>query len=147
MLHEYHVIYSVRYYLRFHVTAVGLGTYYPWVRGHHFISKLFCFILYFSDEIFLLNNSSPFTGVCSCVACNNNNTKISFIAFYCVTSTPTSVQTVWLNILYASTFAWCVGHSVRLCHRIVLVWPFIKTCVFSVEVTFQPTDCYFMCGY
>jgi len=25
----YHVIYSVRYYLRFHVTAVGLGTYYP----------------------------------------------------------------------------------------------------------------------
>jgi hypothetical protein len=24
MLHEYHVIYSVRYYPRFHVTAVGL---------------------------------------------------------------------------------------------------------------------------
>jgi hypothetical protein len=34
MLHEYHVIYSVRYYPRFHVTAVGLGTYYPWIRGH-----------------------------------------------------------------------------------------------------------------
>ena len=33
MLHEYHVIYSVRYYPRFHVTAVGLGTYYPWIRG------------------------------------------------------------------------------------------------------------------
>ena len=29
----YHVIYSVRYYPRFHVTAVGLGTYYPWIRG------------------------------------------------------------------------------------------------------------------
>jgi hypothetical protein len=28
MLHEYHVIYSVRYYLRFHVTVVGLGTYF-----------------------------------------------------------------------------------------------------------------------
>ena len=28
----YHVIYSFRYYLRFHVTAVGLGTYYPWIR-------------------------------------------------------------------------------------------------------------------
>jgi hypothetical protein len=27
MLHEYHVIYSVRYYLWFHVTTVGLGTY------------------------------------------------------------------------------------------------------------------------
>jgi len=29
----YHVIYSVRYYTQFHVTAVGLGTYYPWIRG------------------------------------------------------------------------------------------------------------------
>jgi hypothetical protein len=37
MLHEYHVIYSVRYYPRFHVTAVGLGTYYPWIRGHYCI--------------------------------------------------------------------------------------------------------------
>jgi hypothetical protein len=35
MLHEYHVIYSVRYYLRFHVNAVGLGKYYPWTRGHY----------------------------------------------------------------------------------------------------------------
>jgi hypothetical protein len=34
MLHEYHVIYSVRHYPRFHITAVGLGTYYPWIRGH-----------------------------------------------------------------------------------------------------------------
>ena len=25
----YHVIYSVRYYPQFHVTAVGLGMYYP----------------------------------------------------------------------------------------------------------------------
>jgi hypothetical protein len=29
MLHEYHVIYSVLYYVRFHVTTVGLGTYDP----------------------------------------------------------------------------------------------------------------------
>ena len=28
-----HVIFSVRYYPRFHVTAVGLGTYYPWIWG------------------------------------------------------------------------------------------------------------------
>jgi hypothetical protein len=35
MLHEYHVIYSVRYYPRFHVTAVRLGTYYPWIRRHY----------------------------------------------------------------------------------------------------------------
>jgi hypothetical protein len=27
MLHEYHVMYSVQYYPRFHVAAVGLGTY------------------------------------------------------------------------------------------------------------------------
>jgi hypothetical protein len=33
MLPEYHVIYSVRYYTRFHVTAVGFGTYYPWIWG------------------------------------------------------------------------------------------------------------------
>jgi hypothetical protein len=32
MLHEYHVIYSVWYYPRFHITMVGLGTYYPWIR-------------------------------------------------------------------------------------------------------------------
>jgi hypothetical protein len=35
LLHEYHVIYSVRYYSRCHVTAVGLGTYYPWIRGYY----------------------------------------------------------------------------------------------------------------
>jgi hypothetical protein len=34
LLHKYHVIYSVRYYLQFHVTAVGLGTYYPQIGGH-----------------------------------------------------------------------------------------------------------------
>jgi hypothetical protein len=34
MLHEYHVIYSVQYYPRLHIIAVGLGTYYPWIRGH-----------------------------------------------------------------------------------------------------------------
>jgi hypothetical protein len=39
MLHEYHVTYCVRYYTRFHVTAVGLGTYYPWVPGHYCVSK------------------------------------------------------------------------------------------------------------
>ena len=33
----YHVIYSFRYYPRFHVTAVGLGTYYPWVLGSAYI--------------------------------------------------------------------------------------------------------------
>jgi hypothetical protein len=33
MLHEYHVIYSIQYYLRFHVTAVGLGTYYRGYRS------------------------------------------------------------------------------------------------------------------
>jgi hypothetical protein len=32
MLHEYYVIHSVRYYPWFQVTAVGLGTYYPWIR-------------------------------------------------------------------------------------------------------------------
>jgi len=38
MLHEYHVICSARYYPRLHVTAVGLGTHYPWIRGSACIS-------------------------------------------------------------------------------------------------------------
>jgi hypothetical protein len=33
------------------------------------ISKHFCFTLYFNDEIFLLNNSCPVTGVRSSAAC------------------------------------------------------------------------------
>jgi len=33
MLHEYHVIYRILYYPRFHVTAVGLGMYYLWILG------------------------------------------------------------------------------------------------------------------
>ena len=33
MLLEYHIIYSVRFYPRFHVTAVRLGTYYPRIIG------------------------------------------------------------------------------------------------------------------
>jgi len=33
MLDKYNVIYSILYYPRFHVTAVGLGTYYLWIRG------------------------------------------------------------------------------------------------------------------
>jgi hypothetical protein len=39
MLHEYHVIYSVLYYPRFHVTVVGLGTYYQRIRGRYCIFK------------------------------------------------------------------------------------------------------------
>jgi hypothetical protein len=35
MLHEYQVIYSVRYCSRFHVTAVLLGMYYPRIQGHY----------------------------------------------------------------------------------------------------------------
>jgi hypothetical protein len=30
-------VYSVRYYPRFHITAVGLVPYYPWIRGHYSI--------------------------------------------------------------------------------------------------------------
>jgi hypothetical protein len=47
MLHEYHVIYSIWYYLRFHVTVVGLGMYYPWTHGGtnvlHFYINSFVF--------------------------------------------------------------------------------------------------------
>jgi hypothetical protein len=35
MLHGHYVIYSVQYYPQFHITAVVLGTYYPWIQGHY----------------------------------------------------------------------------------------------------------------
>jgi hypothetical protein len=34
MLHKYHIICSIRYYKRFHVTMVGLGVYYLQIWGH-----------------------------------------------------------------------------------------------------------------
>jgi hypothetical protein len=50
MLHEYHIIYSVRCYRRFHVIAVGLGTYYPWLRGHYCI--------YFTNQFLTLKKQA-----------------------------------------------------------------------------------------
>jgi hypothetical protein len=40
MLPEYHVIYSGRYYPRLHISVVGLGTYYQWIRGHYCIAAV-----------------------------------------------------------------------------------------------------------
>jgi hypothetical protein len=40
VLNKYHIIYSVCYYLLFHVTTVGLGTYYLRIRGHTCSSKI-----------------------------------------------------------------------------------------------------------
>jgi hypothetical protein len=49
MSHEYHIIYSVRCYPQFHVTALGLGTHYPWIRGHTFILICVFFTLFVVD--------------------------------------------------------------------------------------------------
>ena len=46
----YHVIYSVRYYPRFHVIAIGLGTYYPWIR------RSVCMLLSFTETIILFSS-------------------------------------------------------------------------------------------
>jgi hypothetical protein len=43
ILHVYNVMYGVRYYLWFHITAVGLGTYYPWIRGQYCNCLLYMF--------------------------------------------------------------------------------------------------------
>jgi len=49
MLDEYHVTYSIRYYAWFHVTAVGLGTYYLRIWGPRVIItnliKISCYLL------------------------------------------------------------------------------------------------------
>jgi hypothetical protein len=47
MLHEYHLIYSVRYYPHLHVTTVGLGTYYLRVRGHYCV-YIYTYIWYWT---------------------------------------------------------------------------------------------------
>jgi hypothetical protein len=33
MLYEYHIIYSIWYHQRFHITTVGLAMYYLWIQG------------------------------------------------------------------------------------------------------------------
>jgi hypothetical protein len=53
MLHEYHVTYSVRYYPLFHVTAVGLRTYYPQIWWHYSTVKL-CYVL--KEEVGSVNS-------------------------------------------------------------------------------------------
>jgi len=53
MLHEYHVTYSVRYYPRFHVTAVGLGTYYPRIQGSA------CTFIYLLTAVLILTTVKP----------------------------------------------------------------------------------------
>jgi len=40
MLYHAIYLYRVQYYPRFQVTAVGLGTYYPWIRRSAFILQL-----------------------------------------------------------------------------------------------------------
>jgi hypothetical protein len=42
MLQEYHLIYSVRYHPRLHITVLGLGKYYPWIRGHYCVYTCVC---------------------------------------------------------------------------------------------------------
>jgi hypothetical protein len=39
-------MYSVRYYPWFHITTVGLGTYYPWMRGHTCIGNYHLSVLW-----------------------------------------------------------------------------------------------------
>ena len=54
MLHEYHVIYSVWYFPGFHVTAVGLGTYYPWIRGSAYVCVCVCVCIHIYIYVLLL---------------------------------------------------------------------------------------------
>jgi hypothetical protein len=81
MLHEYHVIYSVRYYPWFHVTAVGLGTYYQWIRGTPVYANLYVSYMCLFDirikhpvddlkRIEACDSISGFVGRCICVCFN-----------------------------------------------------------------------------
>jgi hypothetical protein len=66
MLHEYHVIYSVRYYPRFHLTAVGLGKYYVWIRGYYCICYFSQLFAYFSGTKNTKVNAVDITSVTEC---------------------------------------------------------------------------------
>jgi hypothetical protein len=45
VLHEFDIIYSVWYYPRFHIIAVGLGTYYSRIWGHYCSLQLLKWLL------------------------------------------------------------------------------------------------------
>jgi hypothetical protein len=54
MLHEitlYYVMYSVRYYLQFHVTAVGLGTYYPQIWRSACIFQYSKYLMKYKEKV------------------------------------------------------------------------------------------------
>jgi hypothetical protein len=62
----YHVIYSVWYYLRFHVIAVSLGTYYPWIRRDYCTCIIFlhgCITFHTLLYEYFINEISSFLGV------------------------------------------------------------------------------------
>jgi hypothetical protein len=98
LLYEYHVIYSFRYYPRFQVITVGLGTYYPWVRGHYCIlficvnvtlwrtpvcsktSLTFRFPNQKSVCIFLLSNSCNTFRPSHCLAFHRRRHQVPFYA-------------------------------------------------------------------
>jgi hypothetical protein len=48
-------MYSVRYYPRFHVSVVDLGTYYLWKRGHYYVCIYMCVCAFVGT----VNNSIP----------------------------------------------------------------------------------------
>jgi hypothetical protein len=52
-------MYSVRYYPRFHINALGLGTYYLWIRGYTSILKTEIHIVI----MILRRHSAVFRGV------------------------------------------------------------------------------------
>jgi len=99
MLYEYHVIFSVCYYPRFHVTAVGLRMYYPKI--------------WLSACIFIKMWSFTCSGKLTC----NSKTRQMYMPVYCM----------WMVIRFDQnqgfTNPWCwvavvtkfctVGHTVH----------------------------------
>jgi hypothetical protein len=68
MLHEYHVIYSVRCYPRFHVTAVGFGT--QLYQLTWFITKMqcaYCAVRIESVNLLIQGNCNLFRAVSYCI--------------------------------------------------------------------------------
>jgi hypothetical protein len=115
LLHEYNVIYSIQCYPQFHVTALGLGTYYLEIQGHTCIcnrtqafwdvtlchrcmvpdvTKGHCFIIIRHEAVFMLkapcfyvtsNTTGPVT---KCFTQKTNYTSQDFVPrkVYCVSN-------------------------------------------------------------
>jgi hypothetical protein len=117
MLHEYHVIYSFRYYPRFHVTAVVLGKYYLADTGAVLYTELnypeIKKIIYLTTQVItknvILTTDCHQTWLCICSVSYNFQTHFQFT--YCFVK--------WMKIKLSLSGGGELVRSLRTCDDII----------------------------